>query len=370
MELNTDHVVVGRGSYNCAVATPRGVIRFASLNKVNAWTRRALMRGAALIHYFNRHPTLLGPSLVKETVAAYESKDLPYNVCSEFRKDPGPFYVHGIEYLDGGHAPDPADSPKHVAFPLVWFLYVAQRQFNFRHGDLKPGNIVFRRYENGTRFTYRWNDRRTYSFFSRAVPVIIDYDFGGVFVTNAPDRRQMGTYYTIPPEVLIARALDQPVPEYDDWWSLGIVLFEYWTNVRVFQYYEKEYEAWLGILNKGNRPWLRGIFDAFMIFRIIHEDPLPFFPRYAPFYRGEALAHLMSIGRLGINIPHVYQINLLRQLLSWEPRERGGPSLFDHFTETENRYLTPDFYYNDDAGRNVARAEMDAIDELKERVFT
>ena len=366
--------IMGFGSFNCAILTDRGdVVRISNLERKDAWTLRAIPRGAAIVHLFNEYQRELGPSLLIETGPGVFYQDIPEGlvkvVCTNLLNTQGPYFVQRIEHLNGGYLPDPADTPEAVAFCLVWFLHVAQMQFNFRHGDLKIGNIIFRRYSNeGKRFTFRYNDRYTYSYVLYQIPVIIDYDFAAIYGTRKEDRLVLGTSGSVPPEALWVRlnlvmGNKARELEYDDWWSLGIVLFQYWTRINVGKLYTTHFaeyakEIWTTGLNQPakhfnsaitDREWMgvsiRRIFDAYLIVRGIYpenEMPPPL-PKIAQqMYSGRALQILQSTPRFRVNLSN-FQVRLLRQLLSWEPWERGKDLLTRHFSETMGYF--PDFSF-------------------------
>jgi len=365
--------ILGQGSFNCAILTSDGdVLRIASLTLADAWTRRAIPRGAAIVHLFNEYKDMLGPSVVQETREGWFSKSLPYtlvtHVCETIRRSPGPFYMQRIEHLDGGFDPNIRfDSPEAHAFPLVWFLHAAQGHFGFRHGDFKRGNIVFRTYDPPQRFTFRLNDRYTYSYEFYKVPVVIDFDFATIYSGTTPpgDRLVLGTPQSVPPEALLVRlklvmgATNVIESEYDDWWSLGMVLFEYWNpRVQIGRRYNEQFKEYAAVVWSSfgedpagvtsavkEREWLghcmRRLFDAYLIIRgLYHRGEMPEPPKYM--YSEKALQILNNIRPYGVMLNH-FQVNILRQLLSWDPRERGKDLLTRHFRETLGYF--PDFTY-------------------------
>jgi serine/threonine protein kinase len=373
-------IVVGQGSFNCAVLVEdddgsRQVVRIAALDNVDAWTLRAIPRGAAIVHLFAQYARMLGPALLRETRTGFYSDKLPQKtlpfVCPSVAQSPGPFYVHTIEYLEGGQRPTNRDSREAQAFPLVWFLHVARQHFGFRHGDLKRGNIVFRTYDPPQRFTFRYNNRYTYSYEFTKVPVIIDYDFASLHGEQEANSR-LGTPVSVPPEglwqtlhlVMGGRGNYERMAHYDDWWSLGVVLFDYWVGVAIDKWvapFYADYAEMIWVQQYCQPPskfkaaiakneWLgmslMRLLGAYVLVRGIYEpgempEP-PAYLRDTVYSPCVQKAVLDKIPTYGIMV-NPFQRDLLRQLLSWNPRERGQDLLKRHFSETIGYF--PDFSY-------------------------
>lgn len=261
---------ISQGSFNCAVIIKRSngdeqVLRIALLPKHESRTFNNMMvkRGIQIVHVFQPFKSMLGPSLLLE-ISEFEFRSVK---MSELRLDtkklcprilayaeecdklniPYEFAIQIIELLQGeafdydSYVYMTDEERAFACFSLFWFMHHAQSKFDFGHHDLKPDNVIFR--HNGTPLTYafRIGDRQ-FVFTSRYAPVVIDYDFATVFSSNDPkNRNAAGTPTSVSPDAMVrnfltrsqaktAADVDAEVPLVmgaHDWWSLGVLLLQY-----------------------------------------------------------------------------------------------------------------------------------------------
>lgn len=286
---------LGAGTYNCAHLVHdadgnRQVLRVGflpdlkdDLNSVKH--NKMITRGLEMVHAFQSYKSLLGPSLLQEAskyriIKESELQDYVYgSLCDEmmngkvagvrnYQKQQqqqqednstttyeNHFALQHLEYLAGGMFTYEAqlatqmveqNSYLFMVFSLIWFLVMAQKSFSFRHRDLKADNIIMRKIndeQNPKRtklfaFELRVKPQEAWYFHfeSKAVPVIIDFDFATTTETeDIRDKQVMGTAYTAPPDVILRRLCAMHkfegyrIAQYEqgyDWWSLGICLLE------------------------------------------------------------------------------------------------------------------------------------------------
>jgi serine/threonine protein kinase len=281
---------LGAGSYNCAHLVHdadgnRQVLRVGflpdfkdDLNTIKH--NKMITRGLEMVHAFQSFKSLLGPSLLQEAskyliIKESELQDYVYgSLCdemmngkvaqvrnyqqqqnNEMKMFENHFALQHLEYLAGGMFTYEAQIAAQMAeknsylfmtFSLIWFLVMAQKSFSFRHRDLKADNIIMRKIndEQNTKrsklfaFELRVTPQEVWYFHfeSKAVPVIIDFDFATTTETvDIRDKQVMGTSYTAPPDVILRRLCAMHkfegyrIAQYEqgyDWWSLGICLLE------------------------------------------------------------------------------------------------------------------------------------------------
>jgi serine/threonine protein kinase len=318
--------LLGAGSYNeCLLSSEGHVLRISK-----QCDDEDVVRGATITHYFQRHSNLLGPSLVKEV-----SK-------GRVRKDGS--YVQGLEHLEGGHTPVRPCDPEALALPLVWFLCAARSHFGFAHADFKLENIVFRNYDEEREFLFQLHEHGIYRISATQIPVVIDFDYASIAETI--DKSAVGTQYTQPPEILLSRFLGEfenseqhpKVGAHDDWWSLGIVLYKWWTVSSklpgLFEAYRESIRQYYLLTDdelKGD--WgdlaLKHMFRAYCIVKQLGEDV----PVTHSVCFGGPRRSFLDMGATHYNRDNPislcnFQIKLLKRLLSWNPKRRhynGNP---------------------------------------------
>lgn len=257
---------LSQGAYNCAhVITDNGeeqVLRVALMPKdeENTYSNMMVKRGIQIVNVFQDYKNMLGPSLIIEKAdfefRAVTLKQLKLNrellcativeLAKELDEDNTPyeFAIQVIELLKGGSftraAYEKMTPEEHMfsMFSLLWFFYNTHARFDFRHHDLKGDNIIMRQYAEPMTFTFAITDRQ-FVFTSRYVPVVIDYDFASVLTTKDSEARNTnGTPYTGSPDATLRHVMGMltgatPSEEAEDvagaydWWSLGIVLLEF-----------------------------------------------------------------------------------------------------------------------------------------------
>ncbi|MBX9636389.1 MAG: hypothetical protein K2Q45_02420 [Nitrosomonas sp.] len=350
-----------------------------------------IRRGLEIVNMFQNFSTLLGPSLLKQIYMYQLVDDLDLTGLSErivdrveYADNRGidyEFALQHIEYLNGGKFNNTSDmtleEADFCAFSLIWFLRQAQLNFDFRHRDIKVENIILRAdiVSEPKAYAFYKNDvADPFCFVSRYVPVVIDYDFSTVLVSQRDEDRQVvGTRYTACPDSLIhflLMEMESPPPpptvQSYDWWSLGIVLFEAYMTTYLtplqrinfalndmcfslcFKYAKRKFRD----LKKGKfqlKPGetdaveiLRSICFGSMIASIVHEtddlgppeDPVASdnYPHKDFFFFDdfdEAIAikqsrdYIMLTRSFALFPKHVKK--MLKRLLSWFPEERRWP---------------------------------------------
>lgn len=220
------------GSYNCALVIDG--TRVARVSVYNNGERekslRDLKRAGSILSQFKKHADILGPCVLHELEAGREmsfnelQQAYSTNVLKQILSC-GPiatvyaqypnfkyhfFYVQEIEYGVEGDLlkfmmKDEFDfeMKQNFMFFLMWFFYVAQAQFGFRHRDLKLENIIVRKYNEPKTFRFQLDNTVFHTITTRFVPVVIDLDFGSFYNTNHATRNQMGTPTSMPPERLL-----------------------------------------------------------------------------------------------------------------------------------------------------------------------
>lgn len=221
-----------------------------------------ILRGLDIVDAFQQFEAILGPSLLKTWApsALYsvdEFKQL-YNtqilnsLCSSVKNklnDNFEVAVQNLEYLSGGEynhrTRESVETETFCLFSLLWFMHVAQIQFKFRHHDLKPANIMIRKYDQVQNMVF-YIDKKDFLFQTKIVPVIIDYDFATLYTSvRRTDRDNLGTYDFAPPDVL-ARHINVAIqrsdyyvhnPEVDgyDWWAIGCIFLHRFVDLYAFK---------------------------------------------------------------------------------------------------------------------------------------
>lgn len=254
--------VVGQGTYNCAhlirVNGKDEVLRIALLLPFEKPHVKVMVeRGLHIVHVMQGYKHIIGPSLISET-SPYEivkslSRVTYQGACETIKErilkllqqqKVFEFALQHLEYLTGGpfHNQQTLNTLEEFdfcCFSLLWFFRTSQAVFGLRHRDLKPDNIILRKYDRPMLFTFIKRNGIQVTFKSQYVPVVIDYDFASVVSTiTLVDRENVGTRETAPPSALLVELFSYlfiSLPEDKkqteeqevsyDWWSLGINLF-------------------------------------------------------------------------------------------------------------------------------------------------
>ncbi len=371
---------LGTGTFNRAILTDEGdVLRIGNID--DEQTREDIMRGVAVTHLLQQFKSKLGPSLLIETVAGREISRLDpvFSRYSAFLKElrGRRFFGQRIEYLDGGEIPRPETSPEALAFPLLWFLVAARQHLFFAHNDFKPENIVFRNYDHVHSFTFELQGIGQYRIRAQQIPVVIDFDFASVFVTQ--DKSAAGTRYTQPPEVLqtmfsvtLEEAFPRDVGEHDDYWSLGMVLYYWWTGSVKSKdwpdfdaYVNSELVDRSGLDSYWGVPALEQYGKAFCIVRQLGGTTTETSP--------ELVKAATEYNRLNPIMLNAFQTKLLRRLLSWDPKDRhyGGQPwklITEHFSKLPLAAGIPDFTVSPAFRLGPETDEQRAMDRDYERL--
>jgi len=267
---------IGEGTNNCVhtLTNIDGVLRIARLPDDSEENNRIVKRGLAIVHAMNADglQNILGPSMLRE-LSKYQIVDkegllelVQGEMCNTLQEDIENEYaqygLQHIEYLSGGDFTNESKQKLNLTdeeirfslFSLVWFFASAQQYLGFRHHDIKGYNIMFRRTNDEKTYSFHLKGNqgekdRYYTFKSRVVPVVIDYDFASVDTTrDIEQRRVIGTYYACSPDSLInAICVENGQQnnkvyneEVHDFWSIGLCMThvmlnfeEPWTLFRV-----------------------------------------------------------------------------------------------------------------------------------------
>lgn len=256
-ESQTYYEPLGEGGLNCIIGESDGkdynVVHRIGRTK-NKFERESMFQRAdGILALLNESPGMFGPSLMAR---AQETEKVPFSELPEGMKNIlyscSPFkglrefsdelvYNQVIEYLYGGDMSAPThveDTFESTVFMLMWFFYTTQAEYGFRHRDLKPANVVFRDMGSPTQFLFQLGKDSWYLFKTRYVPVVIDYDFASIFVTNTKTRYDGGTRTIIPPNqhitYLVRRSQQRKFVGsmfFDDtsfdWYSLGLTILRW-----------------------------------------------------------------------------------------------------------------------------------------------
>lgn len=344
------------GTYNCVLTLPKSneVIRVASLRDTEEGD--IIERGANIVHFLQRYRGLLGPSLIRETRPPQIQSAFPFKVaCAQVKKSGPPYLVQGLEYCNGKAA---NSNYKKTAFCLIWFFFTGGKKFQLRHGDLKDGNVVFRKATSSDeRVSFQLDENHFYSFkLSQDVPVVIDFDFASVLTTDEK-LYQVGSAHAAAPEAIIARIFNETetthryvIPLYRDWWSVGIVLWDFWMGKdrypsdTLFTMQERFVrDAWkhfMGRKENVKEYWpdqgFKAIFRYAWIQKRLGQSPIADF--WQPIFSKELLEVLIHIPVDEKDpLPLTdWQVTLLKRLLSWNPVDR-------HYGDEEQRLITEHF---------------------------
>lgn len=230
--------ILGKGTYNCVILeiATNHVFRVGQLGE-DGTRLHLFQRATGIMELLEQSRHMIGPYfLAKPTydgVVHFES--LPAEM-QELVRNCGPttglkagdnVNVQQIEYLESSFAGEDVDA---VTFMLMWFFFTASALFGFRHGDLKPGNIMFRHLAAPKTQVFHVQPDYYFQITTSYEPVVIDYELGSIFLTNSVHRNDIGTYAFAPPEVLFFKATSDAEPpgrESYDFYSLGISLLMY-----------------------------------------------------------------------------------------------------------------------------------------------
>ncbi|XP_056398522.1 dual specificity protein kinase CLK3-like [Hyla sarda] len=127
---------------------------------------------------------------------------------------------------ENNHLPYPLQQIRHMAFQLfhgIKFLH----DNKLTHTDLKPENILF----VNSDFDISYSEEEKCEVKRVKNPIICVADFGNATFDHQFHCTIVATRYYRPPEVILELGWAQPC----DVWSLGCILFEYYTGYVLFQ---------------------------------------------------------------------------------------------------------------------------------------
>lgn len=281
--------IIGSGGYNCVVGEVGSTVLHRIGNiKQNFVVKNMLERGDAILQIFSENTAKLGPASL---VIQQPARIIPFRELQQEIRDKIQnlelFYIKVertkkvkqkdgteveetyyeripddnlmerdinyqiVERLSGGSmvAGKHLETFASTSFMLLWFLYVAQCEYGFRHRDLKPHNIVFRDMGRQRVFTFTLDDVMSFTFETRYVPVLLDFDFASIAITNDTMRRAGGTLRYLSPEFIIQKLKGRPEGTYHDnagfdMWALGVTLLS-WIFSRELVSDHEEYDPYV-----------------------------------------------------------------------------------------------------------------------------
>jgi serine/threonine protein kinase len=235
------------------------------------------------------------------------------------------------------------------------------------HNDFKNSNVVFRNYDDEPQeFVFELEQRGKYKIRTRQIPVVIDFDFASVLVTQ--NRSNAGTNYTQAPEILIVmflnhigRAKRQDIGINEDWWSLGMTLYYWWTGSwcskdvprSLMRLYAREIADAFDVPYEDIKDKYWGentLNELFRVYCITIQLEIPLVKHADKrFFSSEYLEYgAKYYMRKNPIFLDNFQLGLLQRLLSWNYRERdyhGEPwkLITEHF-EVDSNAGTADYF--------------------------
>lgn len=224
---------IGTGTYNVVYKYDVNSAIRITRKKLRGDIETAIVRSEALGRLFERNSNKMGPCLLRQGKGGFYNGYA--NVLAPYKRfvDPGytdMMYIQLIELLlPYEEVKDDDDfNVMDMAYMLMWFLNVAQCEFGFRHSDLKPANILFRKTPAQFTYTFVLAADNVHSITTSIVPVIIDYDFGSVFTSTHWIRNSIGTYMYQPPEkLLVLNGWKNSIYPTTDIFSMGAIIVEW-----------------------------------------------------------------------------------------------------------------------------------------------
>jgi serine/threonine protein kinase len=240
--------VLGYGSYNVAFLTTDGtVLRVAAVE--NQDTLRTLQRGDAVSRLLSLYKDQIGPCLLRLITPGnvlIGSNELPKGVFDEPRaarllRGKNTYYASEIEYANMGDMYRKTAPTKDIfdtfMFMLLWFFHVARSTTGFFHHDLKPQNMFMKELNAPTTFAFQLEEALFVFPNVRFVPIVADYDFASVPVTNENDRKSVGTSIYVPPEHLLdllrGHRLQRLARTYD-LYAVGQAMLQFCIGAEIF----------------------------------------------------------------------------------------------------------------------------------------
>lgn len=335
-EEEDDYIVkkIGNGSFNVAFLTKAGtVLRLAAFSDDEMVQMR---RSNVLTEYISNNAKIFGPSTliqVKPVRQPLDSDRRQMKLKKMFEENPDSrYYLSELEYLSGGMIRKNKEPTIGGTFSLIYWLWTVQAHIGFRHRDIADDNILIREYKQPQIFQFNVGDLQ-FKFKMRQVPVVTDFDFGSV-PTTLDERRRHSKHtpkmFYGPPECLIPaleRRLKQEVTmnvdpkEMYDWWSLGLVIFDWWTRDSV------QIQNAADILKVGKleddedlSTLVEALSRDWIIYNLLNfkEEPEVFPNHLLDTEKLKELAQKFS--NVTRSIPG-YIINILRAMLAWPPDE-------------------------------------------------
>jgi serine/threonine protein kinase len=240
--------VLGYGSYNVAFLTTDGtVLRVAAVH--NQDTLRTLQRGDAVSRLLSLYQDQIGPCLLRVITPGnvlIGSKELPKKVFDEPRaaqllRARDTYYASEIEYANMGNMYHKTAPTKDIydtfLFMLLWFFHVARSETGFFHHDFKPENLFMKEFDAPRTFAFQLEEAIFVFPNILNVPIVADFDFASVAITNENDRKSVGTSLYVPPEhlldLLMGRRMERLARTYD-LYALGQAMAQFRIGADIF----------------------------------------------------------------------------------------------------------------------------------------
>lgn len=241
----TTYRIVSSGGYNVVLQDGDSALRIGRLRSDDDFEIQSMFeRANGIIALLNKNLEILGPCVMSQSSdmkivdwdALEDEVQMLLKSTEMFQNYERKVYTQRMEYLNGGtlNSHREWEDAEHILFMLLWFFHVGGAEFGLRHRDLKPYNIMLRVSDNPMTYKFRLGND-TWTITTDVTPVVIDYDFASVFVTNTQTKAAIGTPQYAPIEVQFSQlqrylkgihysSLD--CVSYD-WWAVGISVVEW-----------------------------------------------------------------------------------------------------------------------------------------------
>ena len=240
--------ILGAGTFNCVVEE----IATGNVYRVGRITfgddisyQTEINRSRDLVSLLNTYRHVVGPYFIQQPLVdkSVQFNELPSQMRRVLKKcqpltavdmtdDVNFQQIERLHDIRGFSAP----VFEVVAFMLLWFLSSASVLFGFRHREIKPQNVMFRKLKQPQTRTFLVQPNTVFTFVTDIEPVIIDYDFASIFVTASEQRNELGTYELAAPERLFAEITQtvKPPGQTYDFFSLGMTLLYFASDKTYF----------------------------------------------------------------------------------------------------------------------------------------
>lgn len=370
-----------RGSNNCTLLDNGVVIRIAVLKTNHKLP--LLLRGEGIIKLLIKDNQT--PSVVKiiESGKVVDTLPIDYDDMCGIMGD-YPYFIQKIEYL-----PFQFDTiTDESIFFIIWFLSLTSTKYGFVHKDIKEDNILMREYNSEKTFDFELDDT-VYRLSTKYVPVVIDFDFGSVYITNT--QYSIGTVSYAPPEIVLSVLCGVHISFNDysyDWWSFGMTIYHLlFKNQEKYgfdpdlidKYVNYNVEKFSFLEEKTVKQMVLSIIQTTVIKKVISDTDRAtgYDELFKDFYdakNNEILEDILKSVEFRIYrtalllaIPDKY-LNIMRMLLSWEPKKRhlgGSPWTYLNIFFSQFIYHgadDADFSYSAERGKEYSPNRLKGLE--------